>query len=367
MEKPTILILGGCGFIGRNLVSYLVSNNLVKFVRIVDKVPPQVAWLNSAHQEVFNSPIIEYKSANLINIDSCKNAFSQSSEVHTWDYVINCAGETKPAQTDPVYKEGILKLSLNCANQAALHKAKRYIEISSGQMFNAEKVAHKEDDAVKPWTFIAKWKRQVETELEQIPDLRYTVVRPAITYGLGDKAGLMPRLMVAAIYKRLGETMKLLWSSDLKLSTVHVNDICRAIWFLCRRDDTVGQIYNVADDAQSTQGSICGLLTNILDVKVDYYGNLVSSAVDLTAAADDANDKHLKPWAEACRKDQVQNTPLSPHMDYEILLPKNLHLDCSKIKKLGFEVTVPKPTVENLQEIVRDYVDMKVFPNSLAS
>jgi len=38
----------------------------------------------------------------------------------TWDLVVNCAGETKAGQTDPVYKEGILKLSLNCAKQAAL-------------------------------------------------------------------------------------------------------------------------------------------------------------------------------------------------------------------------------------------------------
>ncbi|KAF5286664.1 hypothetical protein FQR65_LT12495 [Abscondita terminalis] len=366
MEKPSVLILGGCGFIGRNLVSYLLSNNLVKCIRIVDKVPPQVAWLNSVHQDSFNNPLVQYKSANLINIDSCKNAFSQTTEVQCWDFAINCAGETKSAQTDPVYKEGILKLSLNCANEAALHKVKRYIEISSGQMFNADKIAHKEDDAVKPWNFIAKWKRQVETELEKIPNLRYTILRPALTYGLGDKSGLMPRLMVAAIYKQLGETMKLLWNGDLKLNTVHVADVCRAIWFVCNRDDTLGQIYNVVDDGDSTQGSICGLLADIFEIKVDYYGNIVSSAVDLSVAADDANDKHLKPWAEACRKDDVHNTPLSPHMDSEILLPKNLYLDPSKLKQLGFDVTFPKPTVDNLKEILRDYVEMKVFPHSLA-
>ncbi|KAF5300487.1 hypothetical protein FQA39_LY02286 [Lamprigera yunnana] len=366
MDKPSVLILGGCGFIGRNLVAYFLSNNLVKFVRVVDKVPPQVAWLNSTHQEFFKHPLLQYKSANLINMESCKNAFLPIPEVQSWDYVINCAGETKPGQTDPVYKEGILKLSLNCANQAALHKVQRYIEISSGQMFNAEKIAHKEDDAIKPWNFIAKWKSQVEVELEQIPDLRYTILRPAVIYGLGDKSGLMPRLMVAAIYKQLGETMKLLWNADLKLNTVHIIDVCRATWFVCTRDDTLGQIYNVVDDSESTQGSICALLTDIFDIKVDYYGNLVSSAVDLSAAADDANDKHLKPWAEACRKDEVHNTPLSPHMHSEILLPKNLYLDSKKLKHLGFEFSVPKPTVDNLREIITDYVEMKVFPRSLA-
>lgn len=82
-------------------------------------------------------------------------------DTKNWDYVINCAGETKPGQTDPVYKEGILKLSVNCAKQAALMKVKHYIELSSGNMFSAEKTPHKEDGLIEPWTFIAKWKRQV--------------------------------------------------------------------------------------------------------------------------------------------------------------------------------------------------------------
>lgn len=78
---------------------------------------------------------------------------------------MNCAGETKPGQTDPVYEEGILRLSLNCANQATAHKVKRYVELSSGNMFATEKVPQKEDDPVDPWTFIAKWKRKVNIRL----------------------------------------------------------------------------------------------------------------------------------------------------------------------------------------------------------
>lgn len=52
---------------GRNLVSYLLSNNLVSAIRVIDKVPPQVAWLNSKHKEWFSHSLVEFKSANLIN------------------------------------------------------------------------------------------------------------------------------------------------------------------------------------------------------------------------------------------------------------------------------------------------------------
>lgn len=125
-------------------------------------------------------------------------------------------------------------------------------------------------------------------------------------------------------------------------------------------------MYNVVDQANSTQGSISALLAELFEIKVDYYGSLLSSAVELSNAADEANDKHLQPWAESCRTDDVCNTPLSPHMDPELLLHKHLNLDGSKLYNLGFELNVPEPNVKIIKEIVDDFVEMKVFPNLLA-
>lgn len=58
----------------------------------------------------------------------------------SWDYVINCACEMKSGQTDPVYKEGIVKLSVNCATEAAAHKVKMFVEVSTGHMASNDKV-----------------------------------------------------------------------------------------------------------------------------------------------------------------------------------------------------------------------------------
>ena len=53
-------------------------------------------------------------------------------------------------------------------------------------------------------------------------------------------------------------------------------------------------------------------------------------------------------------------------MDPELLLHKHLRLDGVKLKDLGFSVSVPSPTIDNVKEIIDDYVKMKVFPFSLA-
>lgn len=44
-EKPSVLIIGGLGYIGRFLALYIHKNDLASEVRVVDKVLPQLAWL----------------------------------------------------------------------------------------------------------------------------------------------------------------------------------------------------------------------------------------------------------------------------------------------------------------------------------
>lgn len=40
-----------------------------------------------------------------------------------------------------VYKEGIVKLSINCAKEAAKQNVKKFIEISDGHVHSSEKVS----------------------------------------------------------------------------------------------------------------------------------------------------------------------------------------------------------------------------------
>jgi len=79
---------------------------------------------------------------------------------------------------------------MNCARAAAKSGVKRYVEISSGQMTSTHKGSMKEDDNVVPLTSIAKYKYEVEKQLKNVPNLIYTIVRPAIVYGIGDRTGL---------------------------------------------------------------------------------------------------------------------------------------------------------------------------------
>lgn len=340
-----------------------MENDLAAHVRVVDKVPPQVAWLNKSHQKVFNDYRVEFKSANLINPASCKNAFSDMQ----FHYVFNCASETKLGQTDPVYEEGVYQVGKNCMTAAASCNAWRYIELSTGQMYSSEKTCHKEDDKVEPWTIIDKYKHKVEEELSEI-DLSYNILRPGIIYGIGDKSGLGARIIIAGLYKYLGEKMTLFWSKDLFMNTVHVRDVCRALWHLATIEKD-GGIYNLVDEGKTTQGILTEALSEVFSINHDYWGNVASSLckVDMNTVVDEINDKHLAPWAKLCNQNGVVNTPLSPYIHKEQLHNKHLYLSTDKIKLTGFEVSVPEITADYIKEIVKDYIDMNMFPKSLLS
>ena len=71
----------------------------------------------------------------------------------------------------------------------------------------------------------------------------------------------------------------------------------------------------------------------------------------MSGATEESNEKHLAPWSEACHRDNIANTPLSPYLDQELLYHKHLHVDGSKIEASGFSYSQPKLTLELLQEV----------------
>ena len=360
-----VLVLGGCGFIGRHLVSYLIENNLVERVKVADKTPPQTAWFNEHHKRIFEDKRVEFRQANLLNPSHIERAFDV--ENGNFDYVVNCGVGVRYGQAEEVYKESVLQLDLNCAKKAGELKVKKYIQISTGQVYSSDKKASNEDSKLSPWTLVAKYKLKVEEEVRKIEGLNYIIIRPAIVYGVGDVDGLTPRLIIGAVYKQLREKMKLLWTSNLRMSTVNAKDVARAIWYLCDKGE-VSSVYNLADKSESTQGSISELVCQIFGIEYDFAGSVISNMarLNMSGAVEDSNEKHLAPWSEACIRDKIENTPLSPYLDQELLYNNNLYVDGSKIEAIGFEYEHPHLKVEYLRDVVDDYVKLGVFPPSLS-
>lgn len=284
-----------------------------------------------------------------------------------WDYVFNLAGETKLSQTEQVYKENIIEVSVTCAKVAAKHGVKRFVEVSTAQVYDAGKKPSDETDKLKPWTALAKAKLEAEEELKKIQGLDIVFVRPAVVYGPGDITGVTPRIICAAVYKQLAEKMEFLWDKELKINTVHVRDVVAALWYLATNAGAKG-VYNLADSGDTDQGSISALLEKIFSIKAGFMGNIQSklvTAVAMKTVAETANEKHLKPWSDLCKAHNIVNTPLTPYLDEELLYNNSLSVNGAAITKLGFAYKHPEMTEDLLREVVNYFTDLEIFPKNL--
>lgn len=157
-----VLILGGVGFIGRNLVAYLVENNLAEYIRVADKVLPATAYLNERHKKAFSDSRVEFKQANLVDASFTAKVFDGKK----FDIVFNCAAETKYGQSEEVYAEKVFNLSVVVAKEASKQNVGVFVEFSTAQVYEADKKPSNEDSKQKPWTMIAKYKAKAEAELK---------------------------------------------------------------------------------------------------------------------------------------------------------------------------------------------------------
>lgn len=155
------------------------------------------------------------------HVASCKNAFKPPNDCDYpyWDFVFNCAAETRLGKCDAVYQEGIYKLSLNCINEAIAQNVYRYIEFSSANMLSSDKKPINEQCEKKPWTKLAQQKARVEEELEnRSNELNYIILRLPLVYGTGDHKGLSKFLLIIFFFAVVATYVYLYPNSELNYS-----------------------------------------------------------------------------------------------------------------------------------------------------
>jgi len=365
-DKPRVLILGGSGFIGRHLVTYLFEHKLASKVCVSDKLLYQIAGLSNAERAIYeNESFVTVKQADLASEVHVQKVFEHDGG--NWEIVFNLAAVTKYGQGKEVYDLNVVTLSKLCATASVKHNVKRYIEVSTAQVYEAGKKPSTEQDTIKPWTDIARASYEAEQIVAKTPGLNYVIVRPAVVYGTGDVLGLTPRLIVGSVYKESKEKLKSLYTKDLKLNTVHVKDVVKALWFLTTHGES-GSIWNLADKNDTDQGKINKWLEEIYGIKTKFLPVLemtAAKAMGTKFLVGYANDMHLKPFSDACKKYGIHDTPLTPYLDEELVKENAISVDGSAIEKLGFTYDHPAPNAELLKEVMNDYVQKGYFPKEL--
>ncbi|KAI9755942.1 MAG: hypothetical protein M4579_004073 [Chaenotheca gracillima] len=395
-SRPAVLIIGGMGYIGRFLALHLHKNNLASEVRLVDKVLPQLAWLAPEFKEACAPEL--FMQADASREQSLTRIFDRSNG-QPWDYVFNCGGETRFSQEEEVYRLRSLGLAVALGKEAAKRGCKAMVEVGTGMVYKPESSPRKETDKLKPWSKMGKYKLLAEEELSKIEGLNLIIIRLPHVYGEYSSKFVATALALARVYQDLGEELKWLWTKELRVNTVEVNDVARALWRAAEWlsqgkpgwDETWGKVpvFNVVDHGDTcsypllfwwdstcianvlwltttAQGTIEQIIGQVFDIQTGFQGQLISSfaRMNLDNVVDDVNDKILGPWADLLAEAKITRAgPISPFMEKELLRDTDLSLDGSRFEKVtGFEYEKPCLTKEEVEKMIESYRRMNWWP-----
>lgn len=365
--RPSWIVFGGVGFIGRSFVKYLIDNNLATDIRVADKRLPFMAFLSPDHKASFENPIVECVQVDVSDDDMLDRAFSESRSGSKWTYVVNCAAETAHGKSDEFYQKGV-DGARKIAERCVAHGVQKLVHVSSASVYASSSKPCGEGAKLAPWTRQADFMLKSEEAVRSVARAPFVIVRPTTVYGPGDVAGVMPRAVIACTYVEMKEKLQFLWDGDLKCNTVHVFDVARALFFLARKGET-GGVYNLSDKGNTDQARLAAALAAVFRIDVGFVGSmkstLASAAMD--AVLDAVNEKHLAPWTALLKKHGVRNTPLSPFLHRQLLAHNHLCVDGGAVEALGFKYLVPELTADAIRDAVALHIAQGIFPPLLPS
>lgn len=172
--------------------------------------------------------------------------------------------------------------------------------------------------------------------------------------------------------------MKWLWTKDLRVNTVHIDDVTRGLWSIAEWYDvqtkggwdakSMGETptFNMVDKGQTCQGTMAEIIGELFGIETGFQGQLISTfaRLNMDSVVDDVNDEVLQPWADLLADAGITRPgPLTPFMEKELLKDTDLSMDGSRLEKiLGFTYEKPKITKELVQSMIDSYTRIGWWP-----
>lgn len=207
--------------------------------------------------------------------------------------------------------------------------------------------------------------------------LNLIVMRLAHVYGDYDSKFVATALSLARVYQHLKHEMKWLWTKDLRVNTVHIEDVTKSLWDVAEwyahgkngwDAKAFGEtpIFNIVDQGKTSQGVMAEIIAQIFKIETGFQGTIISTfaKMNLDSVVEDINDDSLQPWADLLAEAKITRPgPLTPFMEKELLKDTDLSLDGSRFENVvGFTYQKPKITKEEVEKIIESYKRMNWWP-----
>jgi UDP-glucose 4-epimerase len=253
-----ILIIGGGGFIGKNLINFLSKDTQSnKFNQFIITSNSKV----SDNFKTFNF--------RLNQIEEIKNLISQNKI----SVIIHLASGLIPSSSVHDFRneiEDVVSPSSMIFSYASKKGIKVIFLSSGGTVYKNSVNRHKETDNLDPISFYGESKVILEDSLRSLKEtdnLKYVILRPSNVYGasfkLNPSQGLIPNTINNILEKKPIE----IWGDgSSKRDYLFVDDISEAISKLIGNEDINGE-FNIASSSVHSVNDVIKLVEEKLNMK----------------------------------------------------------------------------------------------------
>lgn len=281
-KKSNILITGGAGFIGSNLVEKLHSraNDIYVIDNLLEKIHGELPYNSPGYQKIKDKVIFS-------RADVCDPASYANFDGYPpleFDAIIHLAAETGTGESMYHYKQ----YCKNIESAAVLSdliisgklKAKKIILASSRAVYgeailrdrDSEPFPSKEDiTSTVPVSFYGITKKIQEQIICKLSKhTNYCILRFQNVYGPGQSLK-NPYTGILSIFSNAilnGKSLQIFEDGLMTRDFIYIDDAIDAIMLCIEKNETNNQIFNVGTGARTTVLSIANMLINKLKSKV---------------------------------------------------------------------------------------------------
>ena len=277
MSNPLSLVTGGAGFIGSNLVDYLLERgHNVVCVDNESADNDKFHWNEDAWN--VNVDITDYKAL--------KNAFSNV------DYCFHLAAEARlqPAINNPidaVYRNCVGTTTvLQCAREAGV---KRFVYSSTSSAYGNNPYPNVEtqpDDCLNPYSASKAAGEKFCKMYTDLYGLETVILRYFNVFGQRSPARgqYAPVIGIFQRQKEAGEPLTLVGDGSQKRDFIHVEDVARANYIAATADlgDHIGEVFNIGSGKNYSIKDIADVISDNQVFIPKRGGEMETTLADIT-------------------------------------------------------------------------------------
>ena len=264
-----ILFLGGAGFIGSSIVSYLSHNKDCK----ITVLEPEFASLH----RLSGLPVAIHRG-ELSNIDEIKTLILEKKI----DTIVHLVSTLIPGSSFDDYQREFtnvlypsVRLMEFCSEQDI-----KFVYFSSGGTIYGDRKGNvtpfKEEDQMAPISFYGWSKQMMENSIlfmHRTQHLKYIIIRPSNPYGKGQNLYGRQGLIAVALGKIFsGESIQVWGDGSSVRDYIYIDDLGKAMADILLDENIVNETLNIGSGIGYSVNEILSILREVVDedVKVEY-------------------------------------------------------------------------------------------------